>query len=74
MQKRVLLLEPLLPSIQGVHYEMDVTALGHEWLVHSTDLAPVGSEVGIWIDPYNIHIMSKPESEDEEAIEIEDSN
>ncbi len=52
---------------------MDVTALGHEWLVHSTDLAPVGSEVGIWIDPYNIHIMSKPESEDEEAIEIEES-
>lgn len=58
---------------KGVHYEMDVTALGHEWLVHSTDLAPVGSEVGIWIDPYNIHIMSKPESEDEEAIEIEES-
>ncbi len=57
---------------KGVHYEMDVMAMGHEWLVHSTDLQAVGSEVGIWIDPYNIQIMSKPESEDEEAIETEE--
>ena len=56
---------------KGVHYEMGVMALGHEWLVHSTDLSPVGSQVGIWVDPYNIQIMSKPESEDEEAIDVE---
>lgn len=57
---------------KGVHYEMDVMANGHEWLVHSTDLFPVGSEVGIQVDPYDIQIMHKPESEDEEAVEIND--
>jgi spermidine/putrescine transport system ATP-binding protein len=54
---------------KGVHYEMEVTANGREWLVHSTDLFPVGSEVGISVDPYDIQIMNKPESEDEEAAE-----
>lgn len=53
---------------KGVHYEMEVMANGHEWLVHSTDLSPVGSEVGIWVDPFDIQIMNKPESEDEEAV------
>ncbi len=57
---------------KGVHYEMEVTAGGHEWLVHSTDLSPVGSEVGIKVDPYDIQIMNKPESEDEEATLIEE--
>ena len=44
---------------KGVHYEMDVMANGREWLVHSTDLSPVGSEVGIWVDPFDIQIMNK---------------
>ncbi len=57
---------------KGVHYEMEVTANGREWLVHSTDLFPVGSEVGIQVDPYDIQIMNKPESEDEEATIIEE--
>ena len=52
---------------KGVHYEMEVMANGYEWLVHSTDMAPVGSEVGIRVDPFDIQIMNKPESEDEEA-------
>ncbi len=56
---------------KGVHYEMEVRANGHDWLVHSTDLAPVGSQVGIKVDPYDIQIMNKPESEDEEAVELE---
>ena len=56
---------------KGVHYEMEVRANGRDWLVHSTDLAPVGSQVGIQVDPYNIQIMNKPESEDEEAAELE---
>jgi spermidine/putrescine transport system ATP-binding protein len=30
-----------------------------EWLVHSTDMSPVGSEVGIRLDPEDIHIMKK---------------
>ncbi|MBR1757976.1 MAG: ABC transporter ATP-binding protein [Lachnospiraceae bacterium] len=52
---------------KGVHYEMDVMANGYEWLVHSTRMFPVGEEVGINVDPFNIQIMNKPESEDEEA-------
>ena len=57
---------------KGVHYEMEVTANGFEWLVHSTDMFPVGQEVGIRVDPFNIQIMNKPESEDEEAVPIEE--
>jgi spermidine/putrescine transport system ATP-binding protein len=57
---------------KGVHYEMEVTANGYEWLVHSTDLFPVGTEVGLHIDPFDIQIMNKPESEDEEAVAIDD--
>ncbi|MDO5291707.1 MAG: ABC transporter ATP-binding protein [bacterium] len=53
---------------KGVHYEMEVLANGHEWLVHSTDLSPVGAMVGIKVDPFDIQIMQKPQSEDEEAV------
>jgi spermidine/putrescine transport system ATP-binding protein len=52
---------------KGVHYEMEVTANGFEWLVHSTDMCAVGAKVGIKVDPYDIQIMNKPESEDEQA-------
>ena len=57
---------------KGVHYEMEVMANGFEWLVHSTKLVPVGTKVGIKVDPFNIQIMHKPESEDEEAVPIEE--
>ena len=57
---------------KGVHYEMEVTTPdGYEWLVHSTDMFPVGQKVGIHVDPFDIQIMNKPESEDEEAAEID---
>ena len=55
---------------KGVHYEMEVQANGFEWLVHSTDLFPVGQKVGIHVAPFDIQIMNKPESEDEEAIGV----
>ena len=58
---------------KGVHYEMEVTTPdGFEWLVHSTDMFPVGMKVGIHVDPFDIQIMNKPESEDEEAIGVEE--
>ena len=57
---------------KGVHYEMEVMANGFEWLVHSTGMFPVGTMVGIKVDPFNIQIMNKPESEDEEAAPIEE--
>ena len=57
---------------KGVHYEMEVTANNFEWLVHSTDMVPVGTPVGIKVDPFDIQIMKKPESKDEEAVIIEE--
>lgn len=52
----------------GVYYEMEVMANGFEWLVQSTVMHPVGSKVSIYVDPFNIQIMNKPESEDEEVM------
>ena len=57
---------------KGVHYEMEVMAGGFEWLVHSTSMFPVGTKISISVDPFNIQIMNKPESEDEEAVRIEE--
>ena len=56
---------------KGVHYEMEVEAGGFEWLVHSTIMHDVGSEVDSRVDPFNIQVMNRPASEDEEAIEID---
>ena len=56
---------------KGVHYEMEVTTPdGFEWLVHSTDMCPVGKQVGIKVDPFDIQIMNTPASEDEEAVGV----
>lgn len=33
---------------------------------------PVGTAVGIRVDPFNIQIMHKPESEDEEAVAVDE--
>ncbi len=56
---------------KGVHYEMEVQAGGFEWLVQSTSMFPVGQPVSLSVDPFNIQIMNKPESEDEEAVVID---
>ena len=57
---------------KGVHYEMEVQAGGFEWLVHSTRLFDVGSEIDIKVDPFDIQVMNRPESEDEEAMAIDE--
>ncbi len=57
---------------KGVHYEYDVMANGYEWLVHTTKYLPVGTHIGIQVTPFNIQIMHKPESSDEEAVEIDE--
>ncbi|MDI9439643.1 MAG: ABC transporter ATP-binding protein [Limnochordia bacterium] len=44
----------------GVHYEMIVDgADGTPWLVHSTLMEPVGTLVGLGLEPMDIHIMKK---------------
>jgi len=54
-------LEGIVKSVifKGVHYEMDIEANGYEFLVHSTDMAPVGAWVGLTLTPDDIHIMKK---------------
>lgn len=56
---------------KGVHWETEVLANGYEWLVHTTQMHPVGSHVGIRVVPFNIQIMNKPESNDEKAVDID---
>ncbi|MCI8484726.1 MAG: ABC transporter ATP-binding protein [Lachnospiraceae bacterium] len=57
---------------KGVHWEIEVMANGYEWLVQTTQMHPVGSHVGIKVDPFNIQIMNKPESSDEKAVESDE--
>jgi spermidine/putrescine transport system ATP-binding protein len=53
---------------QGVHYEMCLDVSGREWVCHSTRPHLIGDVCGITVDPFNIQVMKKPESEDEEAV------
>ena len=56
----------------GVHYEMCIEAAGFEWLAQNTKSYPVGTKVSINVIPENIQIMNKPQSEDEEAMALDD--
>lgn len=56
----------------GVHYEMCIEAGGFEWLAQNTVSYPVGSRVSVNVAPENIQIMNKPQSEDEEALALDD--
>lgn len=44
---------------KGVHYEMTVDAGNYKWIVHDTTMFPVGKEVGVFVKPFDIHIMKK---------------
>ena len=48
---------------KGVHYEMTVDCIDHKWLIHSTKAEPVGSTIGMTVDPFDIHIMKKSKEE-----------
>ena len=51
---------------RGVHYEICCyDEDGNEWLVHSTDKAVVGEEIGLKFDPEDIHVMRIGETEAE---------
>ena len=49
----------------GMSYDIIVAAGGFDWLVQSIHGREVGEEVSLHLDPQNIQIMSKPQSEDE---------
>ena len=56
----------------GVHYEMCIEAGGFEWLAQNTVSYPVGTKVSMRVLPENIQIMNKPQSEDEEALALDE--
>ncbi len=53
------LLEGIVTSVvfKGVHYEMLVESQDYEYMIQSTDMQPVGSEVGLTFNPEDIHVM-----------------
>ena len=46
-------------TFKGVHYDTIVDFYGFKWLIQTTDYCPVGSRIGIKIDPDGIHVMKK---------------
>ena len=48
---------------KGVHYEMIVDGVDHKWMIHSTKFEPVGTMIGMEVDPFDFHIMKKTEEE-----------
>lgn len=51
---------------RGVHYEIiGYDADGNEWMVHSTKRAEIGTEVGLYFNPQDIHVMRLGETEEE---------
>lgn len=46
-------------TFKGVHYEMIVKDKDIDWMIHSTIMKEVGTEIGMDILPENIHIMRK---------------
>ena len=44
---------------KGVHYEIEVNENGRRWIIHNTQSAKVGEELGMDIYPEDIHIMKK---------------
>ena len=49
-------------TFKGVHYEMMVKIDDFHWIIHSTIMKEVGTEVGLDVLPENIHIMKKVKS------------
>ena len=48
-------------TFKGMQYDIIVDFYGFKWLIQTTDLSPVGSRIGIKIDPDGIHVMKKSE-------------
>lgn len=55
------LLQGVVTSVvfKGVHYEMLVESAGFEYMIQSTDMQPVGTNVGLTFGPEDIHVMKR---------------
>lgn len=58
--KRTILTAEVLSSVfKGDHYQITLMANGNEIVAHDTDTYDVGKTVGIYIKPFDLHIMHK---------------
>ena len=58
--KRTILTAEVLSSVfKGDHYQIALMANGNEIVAHDTDTYDVGETVGIYIKPFDLHIMHK---------------
>ncbi|MDU7339240.1 MAG: ABC transporter ATP-binding protein [Clostridium sp.] len=48
-------------NFKGVHYEIIVDVQDFKWMIQSTDYQEVGDEIGLILQPDDIHIMKKSE-------------
>ena len=46
-------------TFKGIHFEMIVDIQNFKWMIQTTDYYPVGSRIGIEIEPDAIHVMKK---------------
>lgn len=58
--KRTILTAEVISSVfKGDHYQITLVANGNEIVAHDTDTYDVGETVGIYIKPFDLHIMHK---------------
>ena len=66
VDKGKLVVEVDTQLFRGVHYEIICYDENkNEWMIHSTKKAEVGSKVGLYFEPQDIHVMRFGESEEE---------
>ena len=66
IEKGKLTVEVDTQLFRGVHYEIICyEENGNEWMIHSTRKAEVGSKVGLYFEPQDIHVMRFGESEED---------
>ena len=46
-------------TFKGIHFEMIVDIQNFKWMIQTTDYYPVGTRIGIEIEPDAIHVMKK---------------
>ncbi len=54
---------------KGVHFEHCVIIQGKELIVHTYEYVKVGEQIGLNVDPYEIHLMKKEDTDAEEVLE-----
>ena len=61
-KKTILTAEVLSSVFKGDHYQITLMANGNEIVAHDTDTYDIGETVGVYIKPFDLHIMHKTRS------------